>query len=124
MQWPIHENEKGLLVPMELGQLPFVPKRIFYVKNVPKGSVRGNHAHYKTQQVLTCLQGIVQVKLDYGDKIWEVTLNANESVFCDKMVWDSQTYLTDDAILMSICSTSHDPEDYITDYEKFLNESK
>lgn len=124
MQWPIHENEKGLLVPMELDQLPFVPKRIFYVKNVPKGSVRGNHAHYKTQQVLTCLQGIVQVKLDYGDKIWEVTLNANESVFCDKMVWDSQTYVTDDAILMSICSTPHDPEDYITDYEKFLNESK
>tara|TARA_Y100001963_G_C6762407_1_gene440250 strand:+ start:599 stop:985 length:387 start_codon:yes stop_codon:yes gene_type:complete len=124
MQWQIHQNEKGVLVPIELDTLPFTPQRIFYVKDVPKGSVRGNHAHYQTQQILTCLQGVIHVELDYGDKTWHVELKANESVFCDKMVWDTQTYKTDDSILMSICSTKHDPQDYITDYEKFLDERK
>ena len=41
------------------------------------------------------------------------------SVFVDKLVWDSQVYMTGDDILMSICSTPHDDSDYIKDFEEF-----
>jgi len=119
-----YKNEKGLLVPIEFKDLPFEPKRVFYVTDVPVDDVRGCHAHYTTQQLLVCVKGAIAVKLDYGDKWWEVYLKENESVFCDSMVWDEQTYLAEGSILMSICSTEHDPEDYITDYQEFLNVAK
>ena len=124
MSFPIYEDERGLLAPIELDSLPFTPKRIFYVKNVPVNEVRGKHAHYKTKQLLVCLRGLIAVKLDHGGKWSEHYLRENESVFCDEMVWDEQTYLTEDAILLSICSTKHDPADYIRDYETFLQERK
>ena len=52
--WPTFKDHRGLLVPIEFAQLPFMPKRLFYVSNVPKGEERGNHAHYNTKQILTC----------------------------------------------------------------------
>jgi len=115
-----YKNEEGSLTPIEFKDLPFEPKRVFYITNVPANNVRGCHAHYTTQQLLVCVRGSIMVKLDYGGYADEIPLKANESVFCDRMVWDEQKYLSEDSILMSICSTEHDPKDYITDYQEFL----
>ena len=84
------------------------------------------HAHRTTQQVLTCLRGQIKVRLDDGEEVAHTTLNQNERIFVDKMVWDSQCFMTDDSILMSICSTSYDIDDYILDYQIFrkLTENK
>ena len=44
--------EDGILVPIELEkQIPFEVKRMFYVFGVNSHKNRGQHAHYKTQQV-------------------------------------------------------------------------
>ena len=52
--------EDGILVPIELEkQIPFEVKRMFYVFGVNSNKSRGQHAHYKTQQVLICLHGCV-----------------------------------------------------------------
>ena len=117
--FPVFKDTRGTLVPIEFNNLPFKPKRIFYVRDVPKGDCRGNHAHFTTKQILVCLQGEINVKLDTIDIEWEITLEPNESVFVDKLVWDSQVYMTGDDILMSICSTPHDDSDYIKDFEEF-----
>ena len=45
-------------------------------------------------------------------------LKKNQMIFVDKLVWDSQTYMTGRDTLLSICSTEYDPEDYITDIEE------
>ena len=47
--WPVFKDQDGTLVPIELKDLPFEVKRIFYVCNVPKGEERGMHAHYETK---------------------------------------------------------------------------
>jgi hypothetical protein len=120
MLWPkVNKSERGTLCAIQSDGLPFVPQRIFYVTDVPKGFRRGNHAHWTTQQVLICIQGEIIVELDHGNRCLEVSLLPNESVFVDKLVWDSQVYKTGHDILMSICSTEHNPEDYITDYDFF-----
>ena len=117
--FPVYKDERGTLVPIDFDNLPFKPKRIFYVKDVPKGERRGNHAHFTTKQILVCLQGKINVKLEMVDVEWEITLEPNESVFVDKLVWDSQVYMTGNDILMSICSTYHDDSDYIKDFDEF-----
>ena len=118
--WPIFKDPDGLLIPIEFDNLPFTPQRIFYVSGVPKGEERGMHAHYNTQQVITCLQGEIVVKLHDGSVLQEHTLRPNEWVFIDRLIWDSQIFLTGNDILMSICSTKYNPTDYITDYDTFL----
>ena len=55
----------------------------------------------------------------YGD-----TPSMKEYIFVDSMVWDKQQYLTGNDILLSICSTEYDKDDYIKSYDQFLEELK
>jgi dTDP-4-dehydrorhamnose 3,5-epimerase-like enzyme len=118
-KWPEYSGPEGSLVPIEFADIPFEPKRVFYVYGAPQNQVRGMHAHHTTQQVLTCLRGKIKVGLDDGKNVTETTLNENESIFVDQMIWDSQIFLTEDTILMSICSSAYDLDDYILDYSTF-----
>ena len=121
MLWPkVNKSERGTLCAIQSDGLPFVPQRVFYVKDVPKGARRGKHAHYTTKQLLVCVKGEIVVALDDGGRLQHVLLNEDDSVFVDNLIWDSQIYQTGNDILMSICSTEHDPKDYITDYDTFL----
>lgn len=120
MNLETYKNNDGILVPIELDSLTFPPKRLFYIYGVPAGEERGLHAHYETQQLLVCVQGSILVKLHDGFREKYFMLSQNDSVFVDKMIWDSQTYLTGDDILLSICSTKYDKQDYIEDFRTFL----
>ena len=117
--WPTFKDHRGLLVPIEFAQLPFMPKRLFYVSNVPKGEERGNHAHYNTKQILTCAQGEIVVKLHNGTDLNTITLKPNECTFVDRLIWDSQIFVTGNDILMCICSNVYNKLDYIEDFEAF-----
>jgi len=120
MRLHILSDDDGTLVPIEFSELPFEPKRVFYVTNVPKGEERGNHAHFKTQQILVCVQGQILVKLHDGKKLFKKLLTPNDAIFVDKMIWDSQVFMTGDDVLLSICSTPYDKSDYIEDMSSFL----
>ena len=59
----------GNLVPIESNyDVPFPIRRMFYVYGVKDQNDRGKHAHYKTQQVLICLHGKVEVLVNDGNK--------------------------------------------------------
>lgn len=118
------EANLGSLIPIELNQFPFTPKRIFLVKDVPVGVVRGEHSHYETQQLLICLRGKIKVNLHDGKSLTSSVLKENDTVFVDKMVWDSQEFLTYDSMLLVIASTHYDKQDYIEDFSYFLNLTK
>jgi len=118
------EANLGSLLPIELNQLPFIPKRIFLVKDVPTGVIRGEHAHFKTQQLLVCLRGKIKVNLHDGKNLTSSILEENETIFVDKMIWDSQEFLTYDSILLSLVSTNYDKSDYIEDFDLFTTLTK
>lgn len=118
--WKSFQDNRGCLTPIELSDLPFTPKRIFIVSDVPKGETRGMHSHYKTKQVLVCLQGEILVNLHDGVIKHSQLLKKNDSIFVDNLIWDSQIYLTGNDILLSICSTEHDPDDHIRDFDEFI----
>jgi len=113
------EKEGGDLIPIEFSNLPFVPKRVFTVTNVPKNDVRGQHAHYKTEQILICIEGSVLVGLDDGKKKKEIILNKGDSILIEKMVWDWQQFLTGNDFLLVICSTKYEKNDYIDSVGEF-----
>ena len=112
-------DSRGTLVAFDIKDLVFEPKRFFYVKNVPKLECRGNHAHFNTQQYLVCLKGKIEVTLFDGISEKTFFLEENQMIFVDKMIWDSQVYITGEEVLLSLCSTEYDPADYITDIAEF-----
>ena len=118
------EDSRGSLLPIEFNSLPFEPKRIFIVNNVPLNEVRGEHSHYITKQLIVCTKGIVKVLLDDGIFKNEYILNKNQSILINELIWDAQQFLTEDAEIMVLCSTNYDINDYIMDYNEFLNEKK
>lgn len=116
----IIKDDDGTLVPIEFSDLPFEPKRVFYVCNVPEQEERGGHAHFQTEQLLICIKGEILVKLHDGTKLSEYTLHPNQAILVDKMVWDSQVFKTGSDVLLSICSTAYNKADYIEDFSKFI----
>jgi dTDP-4-dehydrorhamnose 3,5-epimerase len=114
------KDDDGILVPIEFNEIvPFCVQRIFYVTGVPAGEERGNHAHYRTQQLLICIQGRIVVKLYNGKTHRRFTLLPGQFVHVDRMIWDSQIFETGHDILLSLCSTNYDFNDYIIDKEEF-----
>lgn len=114
------DSRGGDLIPVEFGGLPFEPKRVFSVSNVPQGQRRGCHAHFETRQVLICVNGSILVGLHDGKTLKETILKKGDSILVDKLVWDYQDFLTGNDFMISICSTEYNKTDYIEDFEYFL----
>lgn len=115
----IYSDNRGKLLPIEFHNIPFEVKRIFLVYDIPKEIERGNHAHYNTVQLLICVKGEILVKLYDGQNYTEIVLKEGESKLVDKMIWDSQMFLTGQDILLVLCSTEFDKSDYIFDKKEF-----
>tara|TARA_R100001369_G_scaffold14650_1_gene29343 strand:- start:29 stop:451 length:423 start_codon:yes stop_codon:yes gene_type:complete len=112
----------GNLVPIESGHdIPFDIKRIFYVHNVKNQDDRGKHSHLKTKQVLICLSGEVKVVCNDGKNKQSYTLSKpNQALYIPEMIWDEQTYKSNDSVLLVLANTHYDINDYIEDYEEFI----
>ena len=117
----IFNDERGDLIPFEFSKLTFIPKRIFTVSNVPKDSIRGGHSHFSTVQILVCILGEIEVILHDGFVEEISKIKKGEYIVVDKLIWDSQKFLTDDSTLLVICSTEYNIDDYILDFNEFLN---
>jgi UDP-2-acetamido-3-amino-2,3-dideoxy-glucuronate N-acetyltransferase len=112
---------RGSLAAIEFAELPFVPQRIFTVYGVPSESVRGAHAHRTCAQLLFCMFGEVSCVADDGTNRQEFRLSGPEAgLYLPPMVWGMQYRYTSDAVLVVMAQFPYDPDDYIRDYEEFL----
>ena len=119
-------DERGALNLLEASrELPFTPKRVFWVTGVPKGSERGFHAHKTGNQLLFCVQGsiLLSLKTHAGD---ETILLSPEGpgVWMKNMIWGEQTFLTEDSVLLVFASNEFDESDYLRDFDEFLKLSE
>jgi UDP-2-acetamido-3-amino-2,3-dideoxy-glucuronate N-acetyltransferase len=101
--------------------VPFEPKRVFCVYNVPSVRVRGEHAHKECHQFLVCVHGALSVVLDDGHSRAEYRLDRPWiGLHVPPRIWGIQYKYTPDAVLMVLASHEYDPDDYIRDYADFL----
>lgn len=101
--------------------IPFAIKRVYYILKSQPNLPRGSHAHFKTQQVLFCIQGNIKIILDDGNKKEEVILDQPEKgIFLDKMVWHEMHNFKKNTILLIFASRKYDEKDYIRSYKEFL----
>ena len=114
--------DTGILRYMELTDLKFIPRRMYYITDTPKGELRGKHGHYEDQQYIFCIQGEVNVELHSKQGVEKVTLTPGKCVFLDRMVWAQQEYVTGNDILLVLCSTAFNKDDYFYDKKEALGD--
>ena len=50
----------------------------------------------------------------------KIKIKKGDYIVVDKLIWDSQKFLTEDSTLLVICSTEYNIDDYILDFNEFL----
>ena len=120
-------NEKlGCLTPIEsMTDVPFDIKRLYYIYGADNEQIRGKHSHKKLHQILICMHGSIDVRLEnfYGEE--KYTLNdPSIGLYVGPDNWREMSNFTNDAVLLVLASEKYDEEDYIRDYDKFIDYSK
>ncbi len=117
-----YTDNRGYLSVIEGGlDIPFEIRRIYYLYLVPD-TARGAHAHKKLQQLLIATSGSVDVIMDDGkdkktfhlDKPWK-------GLLIPAGLWRDLENFSGGAVLMCLASEKYEADDYIRNYNDFLN---
>lgn len=117
-----HSNRRGNLTVVENGKtLPFDVKRVYYLYDVPGGESRGAHAHRDLEQFIVAASGSFTVTLDDGNCKRSFFLNRPyQGIYVKPGMWRTLDDFSSGAVCMVLASDVYRVEDYIRDYNKFL----
>ena len=125
LHFRIHNDAEcscGSLVALEGGkEIPFAIKRVFFIYGVDYTQTRGAHAHRTSRQMLVCVHGSCEIVLHDGSTYESIVLDTPEKgIIQEPLVWGEMKHFSKDAVLMVVSDSLYDPNEYIHDYEEFL----
>ena len=105
--------------------IPFEVKRVYYLYDIQNKSIRGEHAHKDLFQVIIGLNDGLKIKIDDGQnqKIFSLN-NPNKGLLIVPGIWRSLTEFCPETICLVLASELYSEEDYIRNYNEFLNFKK
>ena len=118
-------DERGLITVCEGEKdIPFMPKRVFYIYKSVHDVVRGCHANRFTDFVLINVSGKSKVKVmdGLGDEIVYSLDRPNIGIYIPHMVWKEMYDFSEDSVLLCLASEHYDPDEYIRDYNDYIRE--
>lgn len=118
-----HSERNGNLTVVENGKtLPFDVKRAYYLYDIPGGESRGAHAHKQLEQLIIAASGSFTVTLDDGECKRSFFLNRPyQGLYVKPGIWRDLDDFSAGAVCMVLASEIYDKEDYIREYDGFLN---
>lgn len=122
----VEQDGTLLVVEDESNPVPFSVHRIFWVRDVAKGSRRGDHATKKTKLILIPVSGKCKVLVDDGENKEIVVMDdPAKGLYIDEMVWRSMFEFSPDCVMMAIADRKFEPGNETYDvYEEYLRVKK
>ena len=118
----IHDRKGNLTSIENTVEIPFDVKRVFYLYDIPGGESRGAHAHKECHQFLVAASGAYEVLLNDGKTQRTVFLNRpNVGLHIPPGIWASEINFSSGAICLVLASHTYNEEDYIRDYNEYIN---
>ena len=118
----ITDPRGNLTVAEGAGVVPFDIKRAYWVYEVPGGESRGGHAHKRLRQLVVALSGSFTVTLDNGYERRTVLLNHPwQGLIIETNTWRTLDDFSSGAVCLVLASDHFEEDDYIYDYQEFLN---
>ncbi len=117
----ILDDRGNLSVIEELVNIPFKIKRVFWIYDVPGGEKRGGHAYINNQEFIVALSGSFDVIINDGKRKKTYSLNRSYyGLYLPKGIWRQMHNFSTNSLALVISSTIYDRDDYIYDYNYFL----
>lgn len=115
-------DERGKLVVVEGNRdIPFKIERVFYIYDSDSTVVRGQHANKESEFVLINVAGKSKVRITDGREEFIVELNKPMmGVYIPKMIWKDMYDFSSDSVLLVLASTHYNSEEYIRNYEEYM----
>lgn len=103
-------------------EIPFVVKRIYYLYDVPGGESRGGHAHKELHQMIVAASGSFDITLSDGKSKRTFSLSRPyKGLYVPPGLWRELDNFSSGAICLVLASTSYSEEDYIRDFDGYVN---
>jgi mannose-6-phosphate isomerase-like protein (cupin superfamily) len=120
------EDERGKLGVVEaLPDAGFVFKRLYFLYDVKDRQERGQHAHKNLEQLMMSMHGSFRITLKGGGNTFDFELkNPGEALYIPPGYWRDLSDFTPDAVCLVAASEEYDENDYIRDYDAFLEWEK
>lgn len=116
-------DPRGNLTVVEEGlDAPFTIARAYWTYDVPAGESRGGHAHKQLQQLIIATSGSFDVTVDDGEEQKTYHLNhPYQGLYVGPGIWRTLEDFSSGAVCLVLASHLFDEQDYIREYEDFLN---
>ena len=115
LRFATYPDATGTLTPFEA---PFPIRNVFTVHGVGR---RDGHAHRELQEVVIAVSGSFDVEaVDEHGPHWFTLNRATEGLYLNPEVWRRLTNFSGNAVALVLASTPYDPDDYIHDYQAFI----
>ena len=118
-----HSLRQGDICVVENGiTIPFDVKRVYCIYDVPSGAERGGHAHKVLKQLVVALGGSFTIVVDDGREKRSFFLNRpDRALYIAPGIWRVLGDFSSGSVCMVLASEKYDEDDYLRDYEAFLN---
>ncbi len=118
---PKVQDARGNLSVIEKNTISFDVKRVYYLYDVPSGSIRGGHSHIEQQEFLVALSGSFDVVLKDGDSEKIITLNKpNFGLLIPTGIWRELQNFSSGSVCLVLASEVFDEADYIRSFNDFI----
>lgn len=121
-----HSDRNGNISVVENNlTVPFEVKRTYYLYDVPGGESRGGHAHKDLSQLIIAASGSFTVTLDDGNVKRTFMLNRPyQGLYVVPGIWRTLDDFSSGAVCLVLASHVYDENDYIRDYNDFIEYKK
>ena len=118
----IYDPRGNLTVAEQMKNVPFDVKRVYWTYDVPSGESRGGHAHKECVEFIIAVSGSFTVSLDDGrGNRKDYHLNHPwQGLLVNTGIWRTLEDFSSGAVCLVLASELYDEDDYIYEYEDFL----
>ena len=95
----------------------FTISHIFFLNNLNTNESRGNHSNYSISELLICMSGSFDIKLDDGKNETTYTIHKNEVIYVPENVWLSFFNFKNCVILVLVDKSKEDKTKKKSEYD-------
>ena len=107
---------------LQILELPFEFKRLYYIHGVPNSAKRGFHAHKSLHQIFLVPKGFLTLELStpISTEIFELNFMKSKALHVPPGYWRVLSEFSHDAIGLVLASEHYDEGDYIRNFDEYV----
>ena len=114
IEFPEHQDLRGILSYAEGDTVPFAIARVFWIYGIEKGKTRGGHAHRSCEEVVIAVSGSFEMFVDDGVEQKSYLMDSPHiGIYIKKNVWCELRNFAPGTVCVVLASEEYNPDGYV-----------